>query len=1036
MTKNKTRTRNAIQKFFAVILLIAFISGAARILPASAKNPGDQTRTVMLYLDGANLETYWENGTWNLKQVMNADYNENLSFIVVTGGSKEWHTPAEYLDGAEAVDPEYNQIWKVDGKLENEEHGKMHLLGTVPGFEKDSMAKPGTLTAFIDYCYDNFPADLYDIILWDHGGGYVGGFGYDERFQADMNTANLLAAFNNAKLIKDQKKFEIIDFDACLMATVEITAAMSPYTDYLVASVESEPGKGQEYTTWLNAVKQNPNMNGFELGKKIVDALAAFYAKGTDNYMDATLSVINIKNFRERLLPVLTELDNIIISEAKNAGKLNNRYNFYDEIYSVSSAFKYDGGGACIYDLGNLAGVLSAPQSELDNCTDPEINEFKNAYTEVAMSILSILGDRDGSDDDVIYERESECTTQAIEGYTIRGLDGEFLEPDDDGYIRVRPTGLSILFGDSNTSMAQSFIDVVDRTADYISDETALKYIKNRAVAMAYYALIFDTGAIVSELSENGTKYVSWRNVVNYIIDHNNQYGCVTALISCLVNNGEFKTRDEANDYLAQIVAQQAMEALRLDKIRVRRIVKADGSSSYYQVVISNASSQSLMTVISAAALTSNDYSNEIFDMIFEAVNGDKEFDEVYPQGLFYVTSDYDGTLDIYCYYDDYEDEMSDIYRRMYSSPNTVWLVPEMKSYCFALYDSKGNLHPAYIKYIDRAKTKGYVPIQLYFPETGNFGDAFIYIYLEDGVWKVSGVSLSSDTAERSYIPMDSSYFAGAKFATEAWVVNADGVGSYVAMSSFADIDISLEKWGLSFAWVDADETPEIGKVYPYYAVTDVYNYKMDITELFAEADEAAKEGKVVYTIDQVEVTVAEVTYNGQAQRPEVTVKMGDKTLKESIDYKVLYDGSVLPGKAYIAVIGIGDFTDLIYIPYDIKCAAHVLTHNEASNATLEHTGNIEYWQCDYCGKCFSDEEGEHEVTEDELKVAYLNIAGDVNGDGSVDNKDLIRLFRYLSGCDVTVNVAALDINNDDTVNNKDLTRLMQYFCGWDVKIF
>lgn len=62
-------------------------------------------------------------------------------------------------------------------------------------------------------------------------------------------------------------------------------------------------------------------------------------------------------------------------------------------------------------------------------------------------------------------------------------------------------------------------------------------------------------------------------------------------------------------------------------------------------------------------------------------------------------------------------------------------------------------------------------------------------------------------------------------------------------------------------------------------------------------------------------------------------------------------------------------------------------------------------------------------------------IAGDINGDGIVNNKDLTRLMKYISGEDVEVVAVAVDTNGDGNVNNKDLTRLMKYISGEDVEL-
>ena len=69
-------------------------------------------------------------------------------------------------------------------------------------------------------------------------------------------------------------------------------------------------------------------------------------------------------------------------------------------------------------------------------------------------------------------------------------------------------------------------------------------------------------------------------------------------------------------------------------------------------------------------------------------------------------------------------------------------------------------------------------------------------------------------------------------------------------------------------------------------------------------------------------------------------------------------------------------------------------------------------------------------------KVSTPKIAGDINGDGVVNGKDLTRLRKYLAGQDVQVNEDALDVNGDGVVNGKDLTRLLKYIAGQDVQIY
>ncbi len=63
-------------------------------------------------------------------------------------------------------------------------------------------------------------------------------------------------------------------------------------------------------------------------------------------------------------------------------------------------------------------------------------------------------------------------------------------------------------------------------------------------------------------------------------------------------------------------------------------------------------------------------------------------------------------------------------------------------------------------------------------------------------------------------------------------------------------------------------------------------------------------------------------------------------------------------------------------------------------------------------------------------------IAGDINGDGTVTNRDAVRIMQMLAGWDVDYIEAALDVDGNGKINNRDATRLMQYCAGWDVQIY
>jgi hypothetical protein len=67
-------------------------------------------------------------------------------------------------------------------------------------------------------------------------------------------------------------KFELIGLDACLMGHLEVFTALQPHSRYAVASQEVEPAVGWAYTGFLDELTRNPEMDGAELSRVIVDS--------------------------------------------------------------------------------------------------------------------------------------------------------------------------------------------------------------------------------------------------------------------------------------------------------------------------------------------------------------------------------------------------------------------------------------------------------------------------------------------------------------------------------------------------------------------------------------------------------------------------------------------------------------------------------------------------------------------------------------------------------------------------------------------
>jgi hypothetical protein len=249
------------------------VADSARAKRTVIKGGGKDVVTIMVYMCGADLESKSGMATRDIQEMLGANLGDNVNLIVYTGGARQWQN--------NVVSSSTNQIYQI-------KNGKMMLLKDNVG--KEPMTRPDTLSSFIGYAANNFPANRNILIFWNHGGGSTGGYGYDEKFPSSgaMSLAGINKALKDGGVI-----FDFVGFDTCLMATVENALVVSNYADYLVASEETEPGVGWYYTDWLTALGRDTSMETIQIGKNIIDSFTDACAK-TCPGQKTTLSLIDL----------------------------------------------------------------------------------------------------------------------------------------------------------------------------------------------------------------------------------------------------------------------------------------------------------------------------------------------------------------------------------------------------------------------------------------------------------------------------------------------------------------------------------------------------------------------------------------------------------------------------------------------------------------------------------------------------------------------------------------------------------------------
>jgi hypothetical protein len=260
---------------------------------------------------------------------------------------------------------------------------------------------PNVLLDFVSWTKDNYPADRYALVLWNHGGGWdkssidtisqeveTRNWGraegversssslgqaffrttlktvlsldssVDRAICSDDGSGHSLDTIELGKVLAEAnkllgQKIDLMGMDACLMSNLEVAYQARDYVNYIVASEDSEPNNGWPYTDVLQRLVDEPDIPTADFGAHIVDVYVASYAHIPDGITQSTVDLSKA----EELAAALDGLSNALIAHWPAA-----QFEIWSASMKPAAKFWYD----TLWDITHFCERLEAGTADDD----------------------------------------------------------------------------------------------------------------------------------------------------------------------------------------------------------------------------------------------------------------------------------------------------------------------------------------------------------------------------------------------------------------------------------------------------------------------------------------------------------------------------------------------------------------------------------------------------------------------------------------------------------------------------------------------
>jgi hypothetical protein len=227
---------------------------------------GQKSWTLMVFMNGDN--DLWQAAVEDLNELEDVGSTDEVDVIVQIDlpasahgtppftDTRRYHVALDSGASSAIVSP---QIWPESGTRELD------------------MGSPDTLSDFVAWAVDNYPADRYGLVIWDHGDGFRAApaappAGPYKEISDDLTSGSSisvaggeLAEAMEAMTTHMGRRLDLLGLDACLMGMWEVDTVLSGYADFLVQSEETEDEDGYDYAALMTFLAASPEASAEEL---------------------------------------------------------------------------------------------------------------------------------------------------------------------------------------------------------------------------------------------------------------------------------------------------------------------------------------------------------------------------------------------------------------------------------------------------------------------------------------------------------------------------------------------------------------------------------------------------------------------------------------------------------------------------------------------------------------------------------------------------------------------------------------------------